>query len=109
MLAAARDAAGPLLRRDAETELLTSLLDGIERSGSALVLRGEPGIGKSRLLAEVAGLARARDIAVLSATGVQSERRAWPSPACTSCCAPSAPVPPTCPQRTGPRSTPPSV
>ena len=55
--------------------LLTALLDEIQSSGAALVLRGEPGIGKSRLLAEAAALARDRDIAVLSTTGVQSEAR----------------------------------
>ena len=75
MQGALRDDAGPLLGRDAERELLTSLLDGIQRGGSALVLRGEPGIGKSRLVAEAATLAHERGIAVLSATGVQSEAR----------------------------------
>ena len=39
------------------------------------MLRGEPGIGKSRLLAEAAALARERNIAVLRTTGVQSEAR----------------------------------
>ena len=73
MHAVARDDAGPLLGRDAETELLTSLLDGIETGGGALVLRGEPGIGKSRLLAKAVTLARERDIAVLRTTGVQCE------------------------------------
>jgi hypothetical protein len=48
MVAVAHDGAGPLLGRDGETETLRSLLDGIERGGGALVLRGEPGIGKSR-------------------------------------------------------------
>jgi DNA-binding CsgD family transcriptional regulator len=75
MLAAARDNAGPLLGREAETELLTSLLDGIQSHGRALVLRGEAGIGKSRLLAEAVALASERDIAVMSTTGVQSEAR----------------------------------
>ena len=37
------------------------------------MLRGEPGIGKSRLLAEAATLAAERGISVLSTTGVQSE------------------------------------
>ena len=64
---------GPLLGRDAEIELLASLLDGIEESGGALVLSGEPGIGKSRLLAVAAGFARERGFTVLSTTGVQSE------------------------------------
>ncbi|TML97280.1 MAG: LuxR family transcriptional regulator [Actinobacteria bacterium] len=73
MFGAARTAAGPLLGRTAEVELLSALLDGIGESGSALVLRGEPGIGKSRLLAEAARLARDRDITVLRTTGVQAE------------------------------------
>jgi predicted ATPase len=64
---------GPLLGREAETELIARLLDGIETGGGALVLRGEPGIGKSRLLAEAAARAHQRDITLLSATGVQSE------------------------------------
>jgi DNA-binding CsgD family transcriptional regulator/tetratricopeptide (TPR) repeat protein len=63
----------PLLGRDAEIELLASLLDGIADGGGALVLGGEPGIGKSRLLAVAAALARQRGITVLSTTGVQSE------------------------------------
>ncbi len=47
---------GPLLGRDAEIELLASLLDGIQGGGTALVLYGEPGIGKSRLLAALENL-----------------------------------------------------
>jgi DNA-binding CsgD family transcriptional regulator len=75
MAGAAGDVGRPLLGRDAETTLLKELLDRIESSGGALVIRGEPGIGKSRLLAEAAALARERAMTVLSATGVQSEAR----------------------------------
>jgi DNA-binding CsgD family transcriptional regulator len=64
---------GPLVGREAEVERLASLLDGIGDGGGALVLYGEPGIGKSRLLAVAAGLARDRGFTVLSAAGVQSE------------------------------------
>ncbi|MDX6544846.1 MAG: hypothetical protein QOG02_620 [Gaiellales bacterium] len=64
---------GRLLGRADEVQLLASLLDGVVNGGAALVLRGEPGIGKSRLLSEGAGLARARGFVVLGATGVQSE------------------------------------
>ena len=64
---------GPLLGRDTEIGLLTSLLDGISDRGGALVLYGEPGIGKSRLLAVAAEFARERGFTVLSTTGVQSE------------------------------------
>ncbi|HZZ54195.1 MAG TPA: AAA family ATPase [Trebonia sp.] len=64
---------GPLLGRAAEIALLVSLLDDIGTGGGALVLHGEPGIGKSRLLSVAAELARERGFTVLSTTGVQSE------------------------------------
>src|SRR5437879_3398321 len=64
---------GGLLGRADEVELLTSLLDGVESAGGALVIRGEPGVGKSRLLSETAALARGRGFTVLSTTGVHSE------------------------------------
>ncbi|HEY0343754.1 MAG TPA: ATP-binding protein, partial [Solirubrobacteraceae bacterium] len=73
MSGATSTAAGRLLGRSAEVVLLSALLDGIGESGSALVLRGEPGIGKSRLLSEAARLASDREIMVLRTTGVQSE------------------------------------
>jgi DNA-binding CsgD family transcriptional regulator/tetratricopeptide (TPR) repeat protein len=72
MLAVSQDET-PLFGRDAEIEHLTGLLDAVEHSGGALVLRGEPGIGKSRLLAEAAALARQREMTVLTMSGVQSE------------------------------------
>jgi DNA-binding CsgD family transcriptional regulator len=73
LLATSRDEATPLLGRGAEQALLRSLLDEVATRGQALVLRGEPGIGKSRLLAEAARTARERGMTVLTATGVQSE------------------------------------
>src|SRR3954468_1416898 len=73
MLGSARDQAAPLLGRAQEQSLLTSILDGIGDHGQALVLRGEPGIGKSRLLAVAAQTARERGMTVLTAAGVQSE------------------------------------
>src|SRR4051812_13541208 len=73
MLATAHDAAAPLLGRLQEQTLLTSLLDEVATHGQALVLRGEPGIGKSRLLAVTAQTASDRGMAVLTTTGVQSE------------------------------------
>src|SRR4051794_36375700 len=63
----------PLLGRAEEESLLTSLLDEVAQRGQALVLRGEPGIGKSRLLSVAAQSARDRGMTVLTATGVQSE------------------------------------
>jgi DNA-binding CsgD family transcriptional regulator len=73
MLGIARDEAAPLLGRAEEQSLLESLLDGVGDRGQALVLRGEPGIGKSRLLSVAAQTARERGMTVLTATGVQSE------------------------------------
>src|SRR5215831_15493311 len=69
----ARDEAAPLLGRDQEQSFLRSLLDEVAVHGQALVLRGEPGVGKSRLLSDAARTARERGMSVLTATGVQSE------------------------------------
>src|SRR4051812_11442074 len=68
-----RATAGPLLGRDTEVELVTTMRDGVDAAGSTLVLRGEPGIGKSRLLAEAVRLAGERGITVLQTTGVEAE------------------------------------
>jgi DNA-binding CsgD family transcriptional regulator len=73
MLGPTREEAAPLLGRAAEQSLLTSLLDEVGDRGQALVLRGEPGIGKSRLLSFAAQTARDRGMTVLTATGVHSE------------------------------------
>src|SRR6476619_7129049 len=73
MLSTTRDDAAPLLGRTEEQGLLASLLDEVATRGQALVLRGEPGIGKSRLLSETARSARERGMTVLTAAGVQSE------------------------------------
>jgi len=73
MIGTVRDEIAPLLGRADEQRLLASLLDEVATRGQALVIRGEPGIGKSRLLAEAASEARERGMAVLTATGVQSE------------------------------------
>ena len=74
MPALSRDRA-PLLGREGEVAALTGLLDDVDQAGAALVLRGAPGIGKSRVLGEATAVARDRGITVLSATGVQSEAR----------------------------------
>ncbi|WP_028066961.1 ATP-binding protein [Solirubrobacter soli] len=66
-------AQAPLIGRQQEQQLLVSLLDEVAIRGQALVLRGEPGIGKSALLAEATRAAHVRDISVLSTAGVQSE------------------------------------
>src|SRR4051795_10885533 len=71
MLGPAQEA--PLLGRLQEHRVVTSLLDDVATRGQALVLRGEPGIGKARLLSEAAQAARGRGMTVLSTAGVQSE------------------------------------
>jgi DNA-binding CsgD family transcriptional regulator len=64
-----------LLERDAELSLAESLL-GRARAGdgSLLVLSGEAGIGKTRLLAAARRCAEARGFAVLGARGSELER-----------------------------------
>lgn len=58
--------------RETETALLADMLDGARSGASAaLVLRGEPGIGKSALLDHAIGLAGG--FRVLRARGVESE------------------------------------
>lgn len=63
----------PLLGRETELAALIALLEDVAVQGSALLLSGPPGIGKSRLLGEAARSARERGFTVLSATGVESE------------------------------------
>src|SRR4051794_40244484 len=63
-----------LLGRQAELELLNGLLDGAKRGLAArLVLTGEPGIGKTRLLAEVER--RAVEFRTLRAEGDELEQQ----------------------------------
>src|SRR5437660_12818850 len=73
MLGTAGDEAAPLLGRNREQSLLRSVLDEVATRGQALVLRGDPGVGKSRLLSDTARTARERGMSVLTTTGVQSE------------------------------------
>jgi DNA-binding CsgD family transcriptional regulator len=63
----------PLVGREPEAARLHELIDGIRSGGGALVVRGEPGIGKSALLAAAARYAGERDVQVLEAVGVRSE------------------------------------
>ncbi|MFE7385114.1 AAA family ATPase [Streptomyces zhihengii] len=58
--------------RQAEIAAVTALLDGVRSgTGGALVVRGEPGVGKSALLRHAAG--RAAPARVLRATGAEPE------------------------------------
>lgn len=69
----ALDLPGPvaLVGRTAERDLVAGLMDALPQRGGALLLSGEPGIGKSMVLRHAA--ARRRDARVLWARGVESE------------------------------------
>ena len=55
-----------LVGRERELRVLDELVDGADDRGAALVLRGEPGIGKSALLRHAGERARARGHLVLT-------------------------------------------
>ena len=63
----------PLVGRERELGVLNALVDGVGDRGGALVVCGEPGIGKSALLAMANRRATDRGMLALTAAGVQSE------------------------------------
>src|ERR671938_194734 len=64
----------PLVGRDRELATLAGLLEAARRGHSGIaLLAGEPGIGKSRLLLELARRARADDWHVLLGRAYESE------------------------------------
>jgi DNA-binding CsgD family transcriptional regulator len=62
-----------LIGRDIEFSRLTQALDELGSRGTAVAVIGEPGIGKTALLAAVADSAAARGMATVRATGTPSE------------------------------------
>jgi DNA-binding CsgD family transcriptional regulator len=62
-----------LFGREREMRVIEDELRLVNDRGSALLIYGEPGVGKSSILAAAKSLAAGRNVAVLSATGVQSE------------------------------------
>jgi DNA-binding CsgD family transcriptional regulator/tetratricopeptide (TPR) repeat protein len=66
-------AGDPIFGRERELARLERLVDGVSEHGAALLVRGEPGIGKSTLLAAASRRAEAAGMRMLRATGVQSE------------------------------------
>jgi DNA-binding CsgD family transcriptional regulator len=64
-----------LLGRQRELADADAFLDAIEAGPAALVVEGEPGIGKTALWAEVLGKAAARSYQVLSARPAETEAR----------------------------------
>ena len=64
---------GPLFGREVEVAMLDQLVARIPEQGGALVLRGDPGIGKTALLAAASAAASSKDVWVLRTAGAQSE------------------------------------
>lgn len=62
-----------MIGRDDELEAITAAAAGIATRGCALVVDGEPGIGKTTLLAAAATWATCQGFTVLSCAGVQSQ------------------------------------
>lgn len=63
-----------LIGREAELHLLQELLNRVSSTGAALVVRGEPGIGKTSLLDATASSAAAAGLAILRARGMPAEQ-----------------------------------
>ncbi|MHA6764576.1 AAA family ATPase [Streptacidiphilus sp. PAMC 29251] len=91
----------------AAVEALLAAAAGPGRSG-ALVLRGEPGIGKTALLDHAAATAAGSGFRVLRTTG-SSTRRSCPSPASRCCSRPPWTGCRGCPRRSGARWNVPSA
>jgi hypothetical protein len=85
MLGAAHDTDAPLLGREEEQRLLRSLLNEVPTHGQALVLRGEPGVGKSRLISGPCGM-RGRGVCRCCRPPVCSRKRIFHLQACISSC-----------------------
>jgi len=62
-----------LLGREHEVAVIERHLTDVGERGSALLIRGDPGVGKSSILDAAKSLALDRRMTVLAATGVQSE------------------------------------
>jgi DNA-binding CsgD family transcriptional regulator len=63
----------PLFGREAEVAMLDQFIARIPEQGGALVLRGDPGMGKTTLLAVASSAARSKGVSVLRTDGAQSE------------------------------------
>jgi DNA-binding CsgD family transcriptional regulator len=62
-----------LVGREAELRMIDGLLDHVDDRGAALMVSGEPGIGKTALLEAASARASQLQMSVFKATGVQSE------------------------------------
>jgi DNA-binding CsgD family transcriptional regulator len=68
-----RDSASLIVGREHEQHVLAELVESLNVEGAALVIYGEPGMGKTSLLGFVADCARRGGARVLSARGIESE------------------------------------
>ena len=66
-------AAQGLIGRDQELRVLTGLIDQVTDGGAAVVVLGDPGVGKSSLLRAAADHGRAAGHQVLATTGIEAE------------------------------------
>jgi len=62
-----------MVGRDHERRILSGLIDSLTVGGGAVVVLGEPGMGKTSLLRVVAEYASRRDVAVHMLRGIESE------------------------------------
>jgi DNA-binding CsgD family transcriptional regulator len=62
-----------LIGRDAELRVLAGLIDQVADGGGAVVVLGDPGVGKTSLLRAAADRGRAAGHQVLAATGIEGE------------------------------------
>jgi ATP-dependent Lon protease len=67
--------AGDVIGRESELEILTRFLDSIPTGPSALLLSGDPGIGKTTVWKEGLADALPRDYRILSCGPVEAETR----------------------------------
>jgi len=63
----------PLFGRDAEVAMLGQLVARIPERGGSLILRGDPGIGKTALLVKASAAASSTGVSVLRTAGAPSE------------------------------------
>jgi DNA-binding CsgD family transcriptional regulator len=62
-----------LIGRDVELSALRELISRTRHEGSSVLLRGEPGVGKSSVLRAAAAMGRDSSALVLEASGIESE------------------------------------
>ncbi len=62
-----------LIGRNAELDVLRRLITNINDEGASVLVRGQPGVGKSSILRAASEIAREREALVLATSGIESE------------------------------------